>query len=194
MEQRLKQEILLLYNQLKEEDNKNENRLERWRNLEPESAEFISIIIRTQQSKNILELGTSNGFSTLWFADAIKSSDGKLISIEIEKNRTELARGYLADFKLIDNVELITTDAKDFLVTAEPIYDIVFLDAERKYYVEYWTYLKMLLSKKGSLLVVDNVISHKNDVAEFISLIDNDIDFMTSTINIGAGLLLVTRQ
>ncbi|PWK16778.1 putative O-methyltransferase YrrM [Arcicella aurantiaca] len=194
MEQQIKQEILQLYKQLKEEDNQKENRLEKWRNLEPESAEFISIIIRTQQSKNVLELGTSNGFSTLWFADALNNSKGKLTSIEIEEHRTELARNYLTNFKLIDNVELLTMDAKDFLVQATPIYDIIFLDAERKHYVEYWIYLKKLLNKKGSLLIVDNVISHQNDVKEFVALIGNDKDYIVSTANIGAGILLVTKQ
>ena len=58
MEQKLKLEILQLYNQFKEEDGKKVDRIEKWRNLEPESAEFISILIRTQQSKNVLELGT----------------------------------------------------------------------------------------------------------------------------------------
>ncbi len=194
MEQKLKQEIILLYQQLHEEDNTKENRLEKWRNLEPESAEFISILIRTQQSRNVLELGTSNGFSTLWIADALKKSNGKLVSIEIEKSRTELAEKHLINFHLIDNVELITADAKDFLFQAEPIYDVIFLDAERKYYVEYWSYLKNLLNKKGSLLIVDNVISHKNEVAEFISIIESTDDFIISTINIGAGILLVTKQ
>jgi len=194
MEQKLKQEILHLYKKLKEEDNTKENRLDKWRNLEPESAEFISIIIRTQQSKSVLELGTSNGFSTLWLSDALNKTNGKLVSIEIEKKRTELARNHLINFKLIDNVELLTTDAKDFLFTAKPIYDLIFLDAERKYYVDYWNYLEKLLDKKGSLLIVDNVISHQNDVADFISIIENNKDFIVSTINVGAGILLVTKQ
>ncbi|MBW1654584.1 O-methyltransferase [Flavobacterium quisquiliarum] len=194
MEQKLKLEILQLYNQFKEEDGKKVDRIEKWRNLEPESAEFISILIRTQQSKNVLELGTSNGFSTLWFSDALKRTNGKLVTIEIEAKRTELARKYLTSFKLIENVELITTDVKDFLIEADPVFEIIFLDAERKYYIEYWINLKKLLDKKGSLLIVDNVLSHKDDVSEFISLIENDENFIISTVNIGAGLLLVTKQ
>lgn len=194
MEQKLKLEILQLYNQFKEEDGKKVDRIEKWRNLEPESAEFISILIRTQQSKNVLELGTSNGFSTLWFSDALKRTNGKLVTIEIEAKRTELARKYLTSFQLIENVELITTDVKDFLIEADPVFEIIFLDAERKYYVEYWINLKNLLDKKGSLLIVDNVLSHKDDVSEFISLIENDENFIISTVNIGAGLLLVTKQ
>ncbi|WP_313386278.1 class I SAM-dependent methyltransferase [Chishuiella sp.] len=190
----LKNEILLLYNQLKEEDNQKENRLDRWRNLEPESAEFISVIIRAQQTKNMLEIGTSNGFSTLWFADALKSTQGKLITIEIEKDRTEAARNYLNNFDLIQQVELITMDAKDYLNSIEKEFSLIFLDAERKYYTSYWENLKMMLDKKGNLLIVDNIISHKSDVEDFIELIESENKYVLSIINIGAGLLFVTKE
>lgn len=194
MEQKLRQRIIQLYQQFKDEDAHKANRLEKWRNLEPESAELISIMIKAQQSKNVLELGTSNGFSTLWFADALKPSNGKLVSIEIEESRTQQAKVHLADFQLAENVELITADAGHFLTQAQPIYDLIFLDAERKNYVAYWPYLKILLSKKGSLLVVDNIISHHQEVETFLSIIQGDRDFSTSIVNIGAGILLVTKQ
>jgi len=194
METKLKQRIIQLYKQFKNEDALKENRLEKWRNLEPESAELISIMIKAQQSKNVLELGTSNGFSTLWFADALKSSNGKLVSIEMEESRTQQAKGHLVDFQLAENVELITADAGQFLTQAQPIYDIIFLDAERKNYIAYWTDLKYLLSKKGSLLIVDNIISHHHEVEAFLSMIKSDSDFTSSIVNVGAGILLVTKQ
>ncbi len=194
MEQKLKQKILQLYQQFKEEDAHKENRLEKWRNLEPESAELLSIMIKAQQSKNVLELGTSNGFSTLWFADALKGSQGKLVSIEIEESRTQQAKAHLTDLQLAENVELITADAGAFLTEVQPIYDLIFLDAERKNYVAYWTDLKNLLSKKGSLLAVDNIISHHQEVEEFLSMIQGDSGFTTSVVNVGAGILLVTKQ
>ncbi len=194
MEQKLRQRIIQLYQQFKKEDAQKENRLEKWRNLEPESAELISIMIKTQQSKNVLELGTSNGFSTLWFADALHPSNGKLVSIEIEESRTQQAKEHLTDFQLSENVALITADIGQFLTEAQPIYDLIFLDAERKNYVAYWPYLQNLLTKKGSLLIVDNVISHHNDVEAFISMIQGSGDFTTSIVNVGAGILLVTGE
>lgn len=106
--------------------------MDRWRNLEPESAEFISVIIRAQQTKNMLEIGTSNGFSTLWFADALKSTQGKLITIEIEKDRTEAARNYLNNFDLIQQVELITMDAKDYLNSIEKEFSLIFFRCRKK--------------------------------------------------------------
>lgn len=194
MDIRLRAKILGLYQKYKEEDQSKENRLDRWRNLEPESAEFISIIIRGQRSKNVLEIGTSNGFSTMWFADAIRSTRGKLVSIEIEKSRTILAQSSLTELGLIENVELLTIDAEDYLAQAGPDFDIVFLDAERKYYTTYWPDLKRLLDKEGALLLVDNVISHQNQCKDFINLVLTDSDFIHSIINVGAGILMVTKN
>lgn len=194
MDAELKEKILELYQQFVAEDKTKTDRLDRWRNLEPESAEFISIIIRSQQSKNVLEIGTSNGFSTLWLADAVKSTNGKLISIEIEKRRTLIAQHNLAKFDLTRYAELITADAKDYIAQSPAIFDTIFLDAERKYYAEYWPYLKNILQKSGAILLVDNVISHKDEVERFIKLVSNDGDFMSATLSIGAGILLVTKQ
>jgi predicted O-methyltransferase YrrM len=117
-----------------------------------------------------------------------------LTTVEIERYRTELAKKNLADFKLTDFVELITADAKDYLEKSHPIFDLVFLDSERKYYTEYWLDLRKLLNKKGSLLVVDNILSHKKEVSEFIALIENDLSLTISILDIGAGLLFVTKE
>lgn len=189
-----RKEVENLYKKYKEEDSMKENRLDRWRNLEPESALFISIVIRSQQTKHLLEIGTSNGYSTLWFADALKSTNGKLTSIEIEKERTAYASENLKKFGFNTNAELITTDAKSFLAQALPIYDMIFLDAERKYYMEYWPDLKRLITQtNGAILCVDNVISHQHEVSEFTEIIKLDEELINTVINVGAGILLVTK-
>lgn len=189
-----KTKVLELYQQYKAEDLTKDNRLDRWRNLEPESAELISIIIKSQQTKNMLELGTSNGFSTIWFADALQNTNGHLTSIEIEESRTLLAKNNLEEFNVSHQTTLITADIKDYLTTTQSNFDIIFLDAERKYYVNYWPDLKRLLNKRGSLLVVDNVISHQQEVEELIKIISADSSFSNIIVNIGAGLLFVTRS
>jgi predicted O-methyltransferase YrrM len=142
----------------------------------------------------VLELGTSNGFSTLWLADAVTSTHGKLVSVEIDKSRTELAEKHLSRFRLLAATELISADAKDYLATTEAGFDLIFLDAERSSYVNYWSHLRRLLLKKGALLIVDNVLSHKKEVEAFISLVEKEADFVFFTVNVGAGLLLVTKQ
>lgn len=73
-------------------------------------------------------------------------------------------------------------------------YDVIFLDAERSFYCQYWTDLSRCLARAGSVLIIDNVISHADEVQDFIQIVAMDKRFRCSTIPIGAGLLLVVRQ
>ncbi|MBB3836339.1 putative O-methyltransferase YrrM [Runella defluvii] len=181
-----------LYTTLKLEDEQKPNRLDRWRNLEPQSALLISMLIRGQQTKALLEIGTSNGYSTLWFADALKSTGGHLTTIEIEPQRTQLAQASLEKFGFLAHTTCLTIDAQEFLQHAEPKYDLIFLDAERAFYKNYWPDLRRLLIRtKGAVLVVDNVISHASEVLEFIQLIRKDDQMLLTTVDVGAGLLWV---
>lgn len=194
MDNSFQERLLLLYQDLRSFDSRQTDRLDRWRNLEPESAEFISILVRSKQAKRVLEIGTSNGYSTLWLADALETTDGFLTSLEIEEKRTLLAQQYLREFKLDHRANLVTIDAGVFLESLTSVYDVIFLDAERSYYASYWPSLqKLLLSQVGSLLVVDNVISHQNEVTDFISVIKTDARMMKIILPVGAGLLLVTK-
>lgn len=182
-----------LYATLKWEDEQKPNRLDRWRNLEPQSALLISMLIRGQQTKALLEIGTSNGYSTLWFADALKSTGGHLTTIEIEPQRTQLAQASLEKFDFQAHTTCLTIDAQAFLQRAEAKYDLIFLDAERTFYKNYWPDLRrLLIDTKGAVLVVDNVISHASEVLEFIQLIKKDEQMLLTTVDVGAGLLLVT--
>ncbi|MEC4113410.1 class I SAM-dependent methyltransferase [Myroides pelagicus] len=194
MNKQTKQEILRLYKTFQEEDSTKENRLDRWRNLEPESAELLSTIVKTQQFRNLLEIGTSNGFSTLWLADAALSTAGKLTTLEIDATRTAKAREHLAQFDLLSPVTLLTLDAKAFLETADPVFDFIFLDAQRSYYTSYWPDLKRLLQTPNSLLIVDNAVSHHDQVSDFIALIQREGVYTTHVDPVGAGLLFVSKK
>ncbi len=67
------------------------DRLDRLRNLEPDTAELLAVLVRATAAHNVLELGTSNGFSTLWLADAVDATGGHLTSVEIEADRSAQA-------------------------------------------------------------------------------------------------------
>ncbi len=195
MDKNFKIKIDKLYVQYKEHDSRQSNRLDKWRNLEPESALLLYILIKSKQAKQILEIGTSNGYSTLWIAETLKSSQGHLITIEIEENRTIIALNQLKQFGLDKNVKCLTIDAAIFLSKSEPIFDLILLDAEREAYVSYWNDLRrLIINCNHCTLVVDNVLSHKEEVKDFISLIEKDENFISTTINVGAGLLLVTKS
>ena len=182
-----------LYQQFKEHDATQTDRLYRYRNIEPESAEFLSILIQTQQSKRILEIGTSTGYSTLWLANAAQSTGGQIITVEIDAERTALAQQNAVEFSLDQQIEFLISDAQIYLASIKEKFDFILLDAERDAYCEYWNYLPQILKEKGGILIVDNVVSHAKEVEEFIHLVKLDPRFMTTTLSIGAGLFLITH-
>jgi predicted O-methyltransferase YrrM len=168
------------------------DRLLRFRNVEPETAELLAVLIRSTRARSILEIGTSNGYSTLWLADAAEATEGTLVSVEIDPDRTELARANLARAGLA--AELRTEDAAQTLQRAtDGCWDFVFLDAERPEYVSYWPQLLRTLRPDGGLLAIDNVLSHADEVEDVTRLIDAEPSVDSVLVPIGAGLRLVVR-
>lgn len=181
------------YQQCLDHDAKQNDRLNRWRNLETESAQFIGQLIQIGQINHVLEIGTSNGYSTAWLAYFIKNFNGKLDTVEIDAKRSALAEAKLKEFKLNEYVKFHIDDAKVFLEHALADYQLIFLDAERVYYMDYVADLKRLLaSKLGTTLVVDNVVSHAAEVEDFIKIFTTDASYITSVLPIGAGLFICT--
>ena len=170
-----------------------EDRLERRRNVEPDTAALISLLIRATGPRRVLELGTSNGYSTLWLAEAAVAVGAAVVSVDVDAERTGAARANLERGGLAGAVELRTEDAAATLAaSADGAWDLIFLDAERPAYVSYWPELRRALAP-GGLLIVDNVISHAEQVAEFRALVDADDAVHQALAPTGAGALLVVN-
>ena len=193
MDSSLQQQLQQWYQQWQQEDANHSDRLQRWRNIEPESAALLALWVRSKRAQKVLEIGTSNGHSTIWLADAVRATGGHVTSLEIEAARTALAQQHLQQVGLAEQVSLHTIDAAEFLSQAQADYDVVLLDAERSFYVGYWPDLRRLLTgKTGALLLVDNVLSHADQVADFIALVQADASMCSHTVSSGAGLFCVT--
>ncbi|WP_441366630.1 O-methyltransferase [Acinetobacter lwoffii] len=180
-----------LYEKFHRHDLKQADRLHRYRNIEPESGRFLSMLIRAQQSKSILEIGTSTGYSTLWLAEAARQTQAMITTLEVDAERVTQAKQYATEIDFADLINFKVIDAQVYLEAEQELFDFILLDAERDAYVSYWPHLSRLLKAKGGLLVVDNVISHAAEVEEFIALIQQDPRFIMSIVLIGAGLLMV---
>jgi predicted O-methyltransferase YrrM len=183
-----------LYRRGHEHDAKKADRLERLRNVEPDTAQLLAVLVRALGAKRLLELGTSNGYSTLWFADAARSIDGSVLSVDVDPTRTAQAMEHLSHVQLQDYVELRTEDAALTLShAADASVDMIFLDAERPAYCGYWPNLLRVL-RPGGLLVVDNVLSHADEVQTFRKLVQDEDRVTEVVVPIGAGALLVVRD
>lgn len=165
------------------------DRLERLRNLEPETARLLWVLARAAGARDVLEVGTSNGYGTVWLADAV-GPDGTVVSVDVEPGRTSEAAENLRAAARADRVRLRTEDAAATLRDApDAAWDLVLLDAERPAYPGYWPDLRRTL-RPGGLLAVDNVLSHPDEVAPFLALVDAAPDVTATVVPVGAGLLL----
>lgn len=180
-----------LYQRFQQHDAKQTDRLDKFRNIEPESAHFLSMLVQLQQPQSILEIGTSTGYSTLWLARTAQSINAHLTTLEIEKDRTEQAQQHVNNLNLNNAVTFWVGDAGQYLAQCEKQFDFILLDAERQYYLKYWHDLKRILRKKGGVLMVDNVLSHAQEVADFLNEIQSDTNFEMTTLAVGAGLCMV---
>jgi predicted O-methyltransferase YrrM len=183
-----------LYRWGREHDAGKSDRLERLRNVEPDTAELLALLVRALAARRVLELGTSNGYSTLWLADAARSLGGRVLSVDVDSARIAQAGKHLAHAQLAEFVELRTEDAALTLASAEDASrDMIFLDAERPAYPTYWPDLIRVL-RPGGLLVVDNVLSHAEEVRAFRGLVSEEPAVTEALVPTGAGALLIVRD
>jgi predicted O-methyltransferase YrrM len=126
----------------------------------PTQAKFLHLLALIQNARRILEIGTLGGYSTIWLARALPS-DGKLITLEFEPKHAAVAKANLQKANLAHLVEIRLGPAADSLVQlhaeSQPPFDLIFIDADKP---NNPTYLEgaLKLSRKGTLIVIDNVI------------------------------------
>ena len=177
-----------------EHDRAQADRVARFRNLEPDTAALLGVLIRAARARQILELGTSNGYSTIWLADAAEATGGRVVSVDLDAARTALARVNLVAAGVIERVELRSEDAAHTLARSrDAAWDFVFLDAERPAYVGYVRDLVRSVAP-GGLIAVDNVRSHADELGEFTALIEAEAGLTQTVVPIGAGLRLAVRD
>jgi predicted O-methyltransferase YrrM len=193
MDRELEQLLDRLYEEGREHDASTADRRERVRNVEPESARMLVVLVRALRPQSMLELGTSNGYSTIWLADAARAVGGRLTSVEIDPGRSAQSEQNLQHAGLSEHVQLRLEDVQVTLAgSADEAWELIFLDAERPAYTSYWPELLRML-RPGGLLVVDNVISHAHELVDFRALVEREDRVTDALVPIGAGMLLVVK-
>src|SRR5262245_28441771 len=138
-------------------------------NVTPETGALLAILVQATRAQRVLEIGTSNGYSTLWLADAVRAVAGNLITVEVSPAKAQLARHNLERAGLSGWVRQEVMDAGQFLGQQPPSqFDLLFLDSERNQYPAWWPLNQSVLAPPG-LLVVDNAVSHADEVEGFIA-------------------------
>lgn len=175
-------------------------RCEFW-NLDRQSANFLNTLIKINNSKNVLEIGTSNGYSGIWILKALDETKGKLTTIEFWEKRQSCAR---------KNFELCAPDVKvepkigSAIVVLEDIldeinkgkrekFDFVFIDANKKEYISYFNLIDKMLAKNG-IILADNILSHYEKVQDYVNTLFENENYQSQILDLGAGMMLSRRN
>jgi len=130
--------------------------------------------------------GTSNAFSTMWLADAARSTGGRVTTLELNPEKIALARANLATAGLDGVVDIIEGRAADTLAALPGPLDLVFFDADR---ASYLAYLELVVPKlrSGGMLIADNVTSHAQELQDYLRRVKDHPQLFTVTVPIGNG-------
>jgi len=175
-------------------DEATSERSRRMLNITRDTGEFLSVLVRATGARRVLEIGTSNGYSTLWLAEAAKATGGHVTTVEFSEYKVGMASATIARSGLGPLISLVHDDAGRVLQRSEEgAFDLIFLDSERSEYPGWWPQLRRVL-RLGGLLVVDNAVSHVEQMAPFTALVKADPHFTTSLVPVGNGEFLAVRD
>lgn len=158
-------------------------------NISRDNARFLSILIQSLGAKRVLEVGSSNGYSTLWFARAVAANGGQVVTLEFDPGRASLARENYRRAGLEDVITLVEGDARKNIPVQDGPFDFVFLDAEKPEYAEYLR-LALPLVRVGGLIVGDDTTSLRDQMTEYVDLAFSHPDLESVDVPIDDGIIL----
>lgn len=170
-------------------------------NLDRYSANFLNMLIKINNSKNVLEIGTSNGYSGIWILKALEETRGKLTTVEYWEKRQSVARKNfeicVSDVKVeskIGSAVIVLQDLEEEIKNFKrEKFDFVFIDANKKEYVEYFEIVDRIL-KSGGIILADNILTHYEKTLPYINVLFERVDYQSQILDIGAGMMLSRKK
>jgi predicted O-methyltransferase YrrM len=164
----------------------------RMMNLDPATASLVNLILRSTHRKAVLEIGTSNGYSTTWIAAAMKETGGRVVSVDRSPEKHHLAEENLKRAGLSEFVEIQSGNATELARKLPGPFDCIFFDADRHSAPEQ---LELLLPKltREVLLLADNALSHPDEIAAYLTAVTALPEFDSIIVPVGKGLSFAYR-
>jgi predicted O-methyltransferase YrrM len=153
---------------------------------------LLRILTESTGAKHVVELGTSIGYSGIWFCLGLETTGGKLTTFEIDEGRAATARENFKRAGVTERVTLIMGDAHENVSKVEGPVDIVFLDADKEGYVDYLNKLMPKL-RPGGLVIAHNMTERQADPA-YVKAITTNPDLETLFVNAGGGGIGVSMK
>lgn len=164
---------------------------------------LLSIISKLLQPKLVLEIGTFTGYATLCLAEGL-AKDGKIITLDVNEDLAYLPKAYFAESDYASQIDFRLKDAKLFLEETDDIFDLVFIDADKENYVEYFHLVKPK-TQPGSVIIFDNVLWYgkvleenpkqksTQKIKELNDLVAQDADFENLILPLRDGVNVLLR-
>ena len=161
----------------------------RARSVAPTTGRFLFSLVAPQTDCEVLEIGGSRGYSSIWLAAGVRYLGGRLVSLEADPAKCEAWRRNVAEAGLDEWAELIEGDARETLPRIDDVFDVVFLDAEKEDYEDLFQLARQKL-EPAAVVVADNVLSHEDALGAYSRARQEDPTLLSVTLPLDRGLEL----
>ena len=163
-------------------------------NITRDTGELLAVLVQARSARRILEIGTSNGYSTLWLARAVQTLQGSVVTVEKAQDKFDMAQANFARAGVQGVIGQLQADAGQVLQDSQDgAYDFIFLDSARSQYGAWWPQLDRALAP-GGVLVVDNATSHYAEMADFLDGIRQHARYTSCLVPVGKGEFIAVKS
>jgi caffeoyl-CoA O-methyltransferase len=164
-------------------------------NAPREDARFLNLLVKTVGAKRALEVGTSNGYSTIWIALGLEETGGTLTTIDIDPDRVKEAKANLARAGVAGRVTCLEGDAHPLVRTLEGPFDFIFLDADKGNEMDYFNALFPKL-RPGGVILAHNAIRMKDMMREYLEAVAKhpELDTVVLSLTLDDGFCVSRRK
>jgi len=166
---------------------RNVPREQRARQVARTTGQFLFCYVAPQTDCEVLEIGGSRGYSTIWLAAGVRHLGGRVLSLESDPAKVEAWRANIEEAGLSDWAELVDGDAFETLPPIADVFDVVFLDAEKEQYEAFFAEARTKL-EPGAVVIADNVLSHADTLAAYSQARQSDPTLESVTVPLDRGL------
>ena len=161
----------------------------RARAVSPTTGQFLFALVAPQNACEVLEIGGSRGYSTIWLAAGARILGGRVVSLEHDPAKCKAWRANIAEAGLDEWAELVEGDAHESLPAIDDVFDVVFLDAEKDDYEQYFALARPKV-EPGGVFVADNVLSHEETLGAYSRARQSDPGLVSVTVPLDRGIEL----
>jgi caffeoyl-CoA O-methyltransferase len=187
----LDEQVRAVLARLRQEDEEERRRglppEQRSRAVAPTTGQFLFSFVASQTACEVLEIGGSRGYSSIWLGAGVRYLGGRVVSIERDPDAARRWRENVHAAGLDAWIELIEGDAFQVLPGLEDIFDVVFIDAEKSHYERHFEHARQKV-EPGGVIVADNVLSHRESLEAYSRARQSDPTLVSTTVPLDRGL------